>query len=508
MNNEAFKNNETNEKINTSDTTAKEMTDDTVLEAIPDTVSEAANDTVSQSSAAEASENSDAESLKESDEYSSETETDDFSYSETAEFSEKSDNGEHSYDEEYNSFGDPEASEEYNFFGSSDALEEYNASSSSKKSKKLIIRVFAGVAAVCVAGAAYCGAIVNGIGSRTVVRYPLEFEEGNAGITEKTAKIKYANPIMSAFETIALGKDGTTALTVNGQKISKGVLEFALNSAASSYVYTLNQNGEVSDFKGFNWNVKDNNTELTRAEYAKGYAVNMLVPIYALIAEGEKHGVAAITDEEEKSLNDWVENLKTQFGDDFETAMKESGYSDEKTLFEVQRMQMRMQKVYEDVEANTDKYVDEKAMASIADDDKITAKHILIMFADETDEAKTEAKKKAEEVLAKVKAGEDFDALIEEYNEDTGEPGSGYTFADDGTMTQAFADAAFKLEVGEVSELVETEFGYHIIKRVKRVPDMEEYLNMLTENADVRLNKSVYDKITVTLDAEKIIGEQ
>ncbi len=487
MNNEDFKNEET-----TAEETAVEETTDEVL---GETESENEPEAFSASFDSDKEPTKDFfdESADNSDEYFSETDSDDFSDGENDEFSEETD--ENSDDSEYNFF-------DFNAFD-----ENVTDNASSKKSKKILIRITAGVVAVCVAGAAYCGAIVNGIGSKTVVKYPIEVSEENGSISETTAKIKYANPLKNAFETLALGKDSTTALTVNGQKISKGVFEFALNSAAYNYVYMLNQDGEVSDFKNFNWNVKDSKSELTRAEYTKGYAVNMLVPIYTLIAEGEKNGVAVITEDEEKSLNEWVENLKTQFGDEFETAMKESGYSDEKTLVDVQKMQMRMQKVYDDIEANPEKYIDGKTISALADDEKITAKHILIMFAEDTDEAKADAKKKAEEVLAKVKAGEDFDSLIEEYNEDTGEPASGYTFADDGTMTQAFADAAFDLEVGEVSELVETEFGYHIIKRVKRVPDIEECMNILTKNADVRLNKSVYDKIIVTADAEKIIGE-
>ena len=58
--------------------------------------------------------------------------------------------------------------------------------------------------------------------------------------------------------------------------------------------------------------------------------------------------------------------------------------------------------------------------------------------------------------------GDDFDSLIEEYNEDMS---STYTFGK-GTMPEAFEKAAFNLDTDEISGLVETEYGYHIIKCV------------------------------------------
>ena len=376
-----------------------------------------------------------------------------------------------------------------------------------KKSNKTLMRVIAGIAAVCIIAAAYCGITINGVGSKTVVAHPLPASAESGNTTEKIATIKYENPLVSMCETLALGKNNTAAFTVNGQKISKQIFEFALNSAAVNYAYNLKSNGKVKELKDFNWSVKDEETGLTRAEYAKGYAVNMLVPIYAIIGEGEKRGIT-LTKEEEDDMNKWLKQVKEQYGDKFEDAIHESGYTDEKALIDVQKMQTLMQKVYSDIEENMSKYADEKTLKKYMDNDKITAKHILIKFADESDEAKANAKKKADEVLAKVKAGEDFDKLMKDNNEDTGEPDSGYTFANDGTMVKEFSDAAFKLNVGEVSGLVETEFGYHIIKRVERTPDIQEYINMLTENAKVRLNKGIYDKITVNTDVAKLIGEK
>jgi foldase protein PrsA len=75
-------------------------------------------------------------------------------------------------------------------------------------------------------------------------------------------------------------------------------------------------------------------------------------------------------------------------------------------------------------------------------------------------EEKKEAFDRAYEVWQKARDGEDFDTLVETYNEDSQ---SQYSFRQ-GQMNEAFEKAAFNLGKGEISTVVETEYGYHIIK--------------------------------------------
>ena len=99
----------------------------------------------------------------------------------------------------------------------------------------------------------------------------------------------------------------------------------------------------------------------------------------------------------------------------------------------------------------------------------IRASHILLSTQEaESDADRAAIKAKAEEVLAKAKAGEDFADLIREYGEDPGlaeYPEIGYYFTT-GQMVAEFETAAFELEENAISELVETSYGYHIIKRL------------------------------------------
>ncbi len=99
--------------------------------------------------------------------------------------------------------------------------------------------------------------------------------------------------------------------------------------------------------------------------------------------------------------------------------------------------------------------------------EQVKARHILIQVPKgATDEEKKKLKEKAEEVLKKVKAGEDFTKLAAEFSDDPGTKSKGgeLGFFSKGSMVPAFEQAAFSLKPGEVSDLVETEFGFHVIK--------------------------------------------
>ncbi len=139
----------------------------------------------------------------------------------------------------------------------------------------------------------------------------------------------------------------------------------------------------------------------------------------------------------------------------------------------------------------------------------VHAQHILISKTDETatsDDASSEARdpqEVAQEVLQRAQDGEDFDALIKEFNEDYGQPAEGYYFTY-GEMVQEFEDAAYALEENEISDIVETTYGYHILRKL---PMEESYIEenlfslMVGTQAEAELNNLITEMMA-DLDVE------
>jgi peptidyl-prolyl cis-trans isomerase C len=126
---------------------------------------------------------------------------------------------------------------------------------------------------------------------------------------------------------------------------------------------------------------------------------------------------------------------------------------------------------------------------------QVRASHILIKPDTSNSDvpaelAKTQAKEKAEKLLQQVKQGADFAELAKANSACPSAPeGGDLKYFGKGRMVQPFETAAFALKVGQVSEVVETQFGYHIIK----VTDSKEPSTTTFEQA----KDSIMQKLTM-----------
>jgi peptidyl-prolyl cis-trans isomerase C len=122
------------------------------------------------------------------------------------------------------------------------------------------------------------------------------------------------------------------------------------------------------------------------------------------------------------------------------------------------------------------KYYDDNP-ARFEEPEKARASHILLITTDPktntelTEDQKATKRKEMEGILKRARAGEDFAKLAKEYSEDPGskDKGGEYTFPR-GQMVAEFEAAAFSLNTNQVSDIVTTRFGYHIIKLSEKIP--------------------------------------
>lgn len=209
------------------------------------------------------------------------------------------------------------------------------------------------------------------------------------------------------------------------------------------------------------------------------------------------------TDDDAKTYADSnIESYKSSYesyGQDFEQALKDAGYANEDEFKESLILDYKKKLV---TEAYVKDQITEDEIESYYNDNvygDIEAKHILItpehndnMTDDEIKEAENKAKEEAEELIKKIKNGEDFEKLAKEYSDDKGTASKGgkltVTYGD---VVDEFWDATYKLEDGKyTTEPVKSEYGYHIIFR-----DSQKAKPKLSEVKEDVIEKIVDKKI-------------
>lgn len=212
------------------------------------------------------------------------------------------------------------------------------------------------------------------------------------------------------------------------------------------------------------------NTDLegvTLEDNVKDIALAQIAQIKTMNLMAEKYEVELTKEEQEQVKN----AANTYYSSLNETEIETMGINQD-TIAGLYSEYALAKKVYQ--------YIIKDINPEISDDEArtITVQHILLKTyaldgtgkkIEYTEKAKEDAYKTACEVLEKAKAGEDFDELIRRYSEDGK---ATYSFGK-GEMDEAFEKAAFNLGTGEISDIVETQYGYHIIKCISTF-DKEE----------------------------------
>lgn len=229
-----------------------------------------------------------------------------------------------------------------------------------------------------------------------------------------------------------------------------------------------------------------------------------------LYQDSNKKGLKA----DEKKVEEEFDNFKKRFPDEkqFADALEKMGIS-EKSIKKQIREQLTIQQLIETHISKDIKISDDDTKAYydtnpqyFKQPEQVKASHILIKVDPGADDnVKAEARKKIEDIQKKLKQGGDFAALASELSEcPSSKNGGDLGFFGKGQMVKAFEDAVFNAKPGEITDIVETQFGYHIIVVTDKKPESTTpYAEAKTKLEDVLKQEKVRESIGAYLEKLK-----
>jgi peptidyl-prolyl cis-trans isomerase C len=212
-------------------------------------------------------------------------------------------------------------------------------------------------------------------------------------------------------------------------------------------------------------------------EKVKDAVIEILINRELLFQESQRLGILP----EEKEVAEQLATIKEKFPSEaeFKKALEAMNFEEKdvsehiKKALSIQKMieQEIIKKIQVTDQASKDYY--DKNPQSFKQPEQVKASHILIKVDPAVDaEKKAEARKKIEGIQKELKEGKEFSALAKEHSEDPSAPqGGDLGYFRRGQMVKPFEDAAFGLKKDEISDIVETSFGYHLIKVYDKKPE-------------------------------------
>jgi peptidyl-prolyl cis-trans isomerase C len=280
----------------------------------------------------------------------------------------------------------------------------------------------------------------------------LFFQRINLLIIVALAISVFTSPVW-ADEAASSGKE---IATVNGKAISKIQYERRLSAFKKRAAHKGRQDADLTTLKD--------------------RILEDLIDTELLYQQSQKEGVKV----SDQTINKQIEMIKKRFPDEtaYKKAMERMHVSEKEFREEIQRgLAIRQlldtnvrKKITVTEEESKNYYNNNQNLFKQTEQVKIS--RIWIKVAPKAEESKKiQARKKIETIQKKVQQGEDFGELAKTYSEGPAAKSKGNLgYIEKGHMDKPFEDAAFSLNVGEVSGILETQFGYYLIKVTDKKP--------------------------------------
>ena len=209
----------------------------------------------------------------------------------------------------------------------------------------------------------------------------------------------------------------------------------------------------------------------------KERVLKQLVGSALLYQESKKEGIKVDEKAVDERLNQWKKRFPNE--EAYKKALSKSNISEPQMKVDIKRgltIERFIVKRFVDNTTIPEKEIKayyESHSNLFKQPEQVRASHILIKVDPKAKESeKEDALKKIKEVQEKQKKGADFAKLAKEYSQGpSNAKGGDLGYFKRGQMVPAFEEVAFKLKPGEVSDIVETRFGYHLIKVVDKKPE-------------------------------------
>ena len=278
--------------------------------------------------------------------------------------------------------------------------------------------------------------------------------------------------VLALVMALFAGCGGEEAVvTVNGEAISPGEFEYFLLMAKSIIISAggedTRQYWETTEIEGKN-----------AGDVAKETALKNAIELTLFAQKAVELGADNSEEIKAKQRENFIRQSFDGSEENYLARLEELGLNDDDVMKVIMKDYLTTE-FYSKVDLDTPT---DQQIREYYDKNYYRAKHILVAYSNymsDTSDGRAEALAKIKDIKAELDNGGDFDRLMLTYNEDQAmnDDEKGYVFTKGTIMPKQFEEAVESLEVGEISDIVETDYGYHIIKRLDSSEVYDEFVS-------------------------------